>query len=87
MSRIVILEVSDVNAEDKLDVALMTLDKDSVHKVYSAPIGTINSRRDHKREAFLEWLLSMDDPDDHQGLEERRTVRLDEIIRRARAAR
>jgi hypothetical protein len=36
--------------------------------------------------SVLEWLVSMDDPDDPSGLEARRTVTLTAIIERARAA-
>jgi hypothetical protein len=36
--------------------------------------------------AFLDWLISMDEPDNTAGMEARRTVTLTEIIRRARLA-
>jgi hypothetical protein len=36
--------------------------------------------------AFLDWLISMDEPDNAAGMEARRTVTLTEIIRRARLA-
>ena len=36
-------------------------------------------------EAFLDWLIAMDDPEDVVGREERRTVTLTKIIDRARA--
>lgn len=37
-------------------------------------------------EEFCRWLLRLDDPEDVIGLEYRRTVTLDGIIKRARAA-
>lgn len=36
---------------------------------------------------FLNWLTSMDDPEDREGMRARQTVTLTEIIRRAREVR
>lgn len=54
----------------------------AVHRALSVPLHRL---RDPCRE-LAEWLVSLDDPEDVDGREQRRTVTLDQITARAREA-
>jgi hypothetical protein len=65
------------------DVAQAFVDK-PVH-LTPTPEPTVKTGATHAR-AFIEWLASMDDPDNAEGLEVRRKVTLTDIIDRGRLA-
>lgn len=58
------------------------------HPLRSVPADLAAENRElHRLRELVDWLISMDDPEDVDGLEQRRTVRLSAIIDRARDAR